>query len=221
MNKMKTIILLLTLSVLPGVLFAQDADKHSLTVLVDGEEMQTQPRKVKLGKAVYYTGNISKPETMLRIMLGDFKGKQATESGTYLVVDGNNPPKKKEVKRENYAEKYKGIAVVRYVLETKSPRMAFHVGDSGNNQETITVNNTGDGYLEISFDLELNGTHWTERTAATVFGGLGRVQNKMESKLLSGATGFDWNIDPEQNGYKKTKEKDVIKLTNGKMIIKL
>ncbi|HTO17198.1 MAG TPA: hypothetical protein VLZ83_15640 [Edaphocola sp.] len=218
---MKSKLLILFLFLSPSLLSAQKNNKNSLTVKVDGVEMQAPTRKVNFGKYVYYTSNLTKPETMLRIWIGNFSGGQANESGTYLVINGDIPPSKKEIKEKNLIEKYKGIAVVRYVLETKSPRMTYHVGDSGNKDETITVKNTGDGNLEISFNVELDGTHWKEKASATVFGGLGRLQSKAESKIISKTTGFDWNIDPEGNGYRKEKENDTIKLSEGKMIIKL
>ncbi|HRP90213.1 MAG TPA: hypothetical protein PKX92_09245 [Edaphocola sp.] len=217
---MKTKILIISLLLLlPTFLIAQN--KNSLTVKVDGKEFKTEPRRINFKHYVYYTGNISKPETMLRIWLADFTGAPTTKSGRYLVIDNENPLSKKEINEQLLTKKYEGFAFVRYVVETKSPRMAYHVGDSGNKNETITVNKREDGNLELSFNLELNGTYWKEKAGATVFGGLGRLQNKMEDKLISKATGFDWNIDPEGNGYRKQKETDIIKLTDGKMIINL
>jgi len=207
------------LCLIPAALIAQN--ENTLTVKVNGTEFQTQPRQVNMGSYAYFTANDPKPETMLRIWLGDFKGTAITESGTYLVIDAENPPSDKEIKAEEFYEKFKGYAAVRYVTETKSPRMSYHVGDSGNNGETIEVKNSGDGYIEIIFDLNLNGTHWKERKSATVVGGLGRLQNKMESKIISKSTGYDWNIDPEGNGYRKLNETDTIKLTEGSMKIKI
>ncbi len=43
----------------------------------------------------------------------------------------------------------------------------------------------------------------------------------MENKAVTGATGFEQDIDPEGNGYKKQKETDVIELTEGKVRIKM
>ena len=217
---MKSNFILLFLFFIPGLLFAQKENENTLSVKINSEEFQAQVRKVKLGPYIYYTANMSKPETMLRIWLGDFYGKQTSESGTYLVVNSKNPPSKKEVKSEKLTEKYTGIAILRYVLETKAPRMTYLVGDSDNNNETLTVTSTEDGSLEISFDVMLNGTHWKEKNAATVVGGLGRIQNKLESKAISKATGYDWNIDPEGNGYRKLKETEIIHLSEGNMIIK-
>lgn len=222
MNRKAVITVSLVLIIFPGFLFAQIKNDNTLSVKVNNKEFNAKPRRVKLGRAVYYTGNLQKPETMLRIMLANFNGHPVNKSGVYLVIDADKPPKKKEIKKMNYLKKYDGIAAVRYVVETKSPRMRFHVGDSGNKGKTITVTNAGDGYLKITFNgLELSGTHWKERTTATVFGGLGRLEDKMTDKAISGATGYDWNIDPEGNGYRRTRQKDVIKLTDGKMIIKL
>ena len=219
---MKTKVLFFILLAVPGFLFAQKNNQNTLTVKVNDTIFETQPRKLGMGRAVYFTGNISKPETMLRIWIGDFEKGQRYESGTYLVVNADKPPTKKEVKENNYVEKYKGIAAIRYVLETKAPRMTYHVGDSQNNEETITVTNRDDGFLEITFDnIVLDGTHWKEKNVATAVGGLGRLQDKMESKVLSKTTGFDWNIDPEGNGYRKLKETDTIKLNDGKMVVKL
>ena len=41
----------------------------------------------------------------------------------------------------------KGIAIVKYVEETKEPRMEYHVGKSQNNDETIDVKLGSDGFL--------------------------------------------------------------------------
>lgn len=224
---MKTKFFLLFLILLPAGLMAQNDNEKSLnentlTVKVNDTIMEAQPRRVAMGRAVYFTGNVSKPETMLRIWIADFDKGMRYESGTYLVVNADKPPSKKDMKEGNYTEKYKGIAAIRYVLETKSPRMTYHVGDSQNNDETITLTNNGDGLLEITFDnIVLDGTNWKEKNFNTVVGGLGRLQDKMESKAISSTTGYDWNIDPEGNGYRKLKETDEIKLTDGKMVIKL
>ena len=159
---------------------------------------------------------------MLRIWIADFDKGTRFESGNYLVINAETPPGKKEMKDGNYIEKYKGIAAIRYVLETKPPRMTYHVGDSQNNDETLTVVNNGDGYIEITFDnIVLEGSHWKEKNFATAVGGLGRLQDKMASKVISKTTGFDWNIDPEGNGYRNLDEPDEIKLTEGKMVVKL
>lgn len=217
---MKRILFLVFLLSAPGFIWAQKSNTNTLSVKINDTIFETQPRKMGIGRAVYFTGNIAKPETMLRIWIGDFEKGQRYESGTYLVINAENPPSRKETKERNYAEKYKGIAAIRYVLETKAPRMTYHVGDSQNNEETITLVNNDDGTLEIIFDnIELAGTHWKEKDVATVVGGLGRLQSKMESKVMSKTTGWDWNIDPEGNGYRKLKETDTIKLTDGKMVI--
>ena len=219
---MKTKFFLLFLILLPAGLMAQNNNENTLTVKINDTIMEAQPRRVGMGRAVYFTANISKPETMLRIYIGDFEKGVRYESGTYLVVNADNPPNKKVIKEGDYVEKYKGIAAIRYVLETKSPRMTYQVGDSQNNDETITVTNNGDGTLEITFDnIVLMGTNWKEKNVATAVGGLGRFQDKMESKVISQTTGFDWNIDPEGNGYRKLKEVEEIKLSEGKMVVKL
>lgn len=218
---MKTTLILFALCTIPGIFWGQKKGENFLSVKVDGEELQTQPRKVNLGKFVYYTGNINKPETMIRVWLGNFSGETTTETGQFLVVDGNNPPSKKEIKNDSLMKKYKGIAVIRYVKETKSPRMTYHVGDSRNKNEIVNVTITDDDNLKISFEVELFGTHWKEKGAATVIGGVGRLQDKVESKVMSKATGFDWNIDPEGNGYRKLDETDTIQLSEGVITIKL
>src|SRR5690554_2403678 len=219
---MKTKFFLLIIILLPSLLMAQENNKNTLTVKVNDTIIEAQPRKVAIGRAVCFTGNVAKPETMLRIWIADFDKGTRFESGNYLVINAETPPGKKEMKDGNYIEKYKGIAAIRYVLETKPPRMTYHVGDSQNNDETLTVVNNGDGYIEITFDnIVLEGSHWKEKNFATAVGGLGRLQDKMASKVISKTTGFDWNIDPEGNGYRNLDEPDEIKLTEGKMVVKL
>lgn len=229
---MKNLTLILILFLFPAFAFAQeetDEEKpmfktsdNYLTYNLDGEEFEANPRKVKFGRLVYYTGNITKPETMLRVWLGTFDKKETENSGTYLIVNADNAPNRKEVKDRKLTEKYAGVAFVRYVKETKSPRMRYHVGDSQNNNEILIVENDGEGTMTITFDSELAGTHWKERDINTIFGGVGRIRRKVESKVISQATGYDWNIDPEGNGYRRIKEDDdTIQLTDVKMVIKL
>jgi hypothetical protein len=43
----------------------------------------------------------------------------------------------------------------------------------------------------------------------------------MEDKAVTSATGYDQDIDPEGNGYKKQKVMDVIKLTEGKVRLRM
>ena len=62
---------------------------------------------------------------------------------------------------------------------------------------------------------------WKEKTSATAFGGLNRLTNKLEDKAVTGATGYEQNIDPEGAGYKKQATLDTIKLTDGKVRIKM
>lgn len=229
---MKNFAFIFILFLTPAFVFAQEetdekkptfkTSDNYLTYSIDGEEFEAHPRKVKFGRVVYYTGNIAKPETMLRVWLGTFDKKESEKSGTYLIVDMDNSPNKKEIQERKLTEKYAGVAFVRYVKETKSPRMRYHVGDSQNNDEILIVENDGEGTMTITFDSDLAGTHWKERDINTIFGGVGRLRRKVESKVVSQATGYDWNIDPEGNGYRTIKEDDdTIRLSDVKMVIKL
>lgn len=217
---MKTFCLSTVLFLLSLGCLAQIANDNTMTVLINGTEYKTQPRQIKIGNYGYFTGNATKPDRMVRIWLGDFYGRSAVESGTYLIVNADNPDTKENIKKAQDLGKYKGIAAIRYVEETKEPRMEYHMGESQNNNETLEVKNTGDGFIEITFSSKLTGTYWKEKASATVFGGLGRLKDKMENKVITQATGFDSNIDPEGNGYKKQDKKDEIVLTNGKMHLK-
>jgi hypothetical protein len=200
--------------------FGQITNDNSMTVLLDGKEFKTQPRQIKIGNYAYFTGNATKPDKMLRIWLGDFYGRSAVESGTYLIVNADKPDTKENIKKAQDLGKYKGIAAIKYVEETKEPRMEYHVGESQNNDETLEVKAGTDGFIEVSFNATLTGTHWKEKASATVFGGLGRIKDKIESKVITSATGFDSDIDPEGNGYKRQDNKDSIVLKDGKMKLK-
>jgi hypothetical protein len=92
---------------------------------------------------------------------------------------------------------------------------------SENNLESVDVTMGDDGFTEFTFSCKLAGTYWKEKTMTTVSGGFGRIVNKMENKAVTGATGFEQDIDPEGNGYKKQKETDTIVLTEGKVRIKM
>lgn len=93
--------------------------------------------------------------------------------------------------------------------------MEYHVGKSQNNDETVVVKKNADGSLEATFSGVLAGSYWKEKSSATVFGGMGRLMNKMEDKVITKTTGFDSSIDPEGNGYKQQSKKDSLVLTNG------
>jgi hypothetical protein len=98
--------------------------------------------------------------------------------------------------------------------------MEYHVGESQNNDETLEVKAGTDGFIEVTFNATLTGSYWKEKASATVLGGLGRIKDKIESKVITSATGFDSDIDPEGNGYKKQDKKDTIVLKDGKMKLK-
>ena len=200
--------------------FGQLSNENSMSVKVDGEEYKTQPRQIKIGAYAYFTGNATKPDRMLRIWLGNFYGTDINEAGTYLIVNADNPDTKENFKRAEELGKYKGIAAIRYVEETKEPRMEYHMGESQNNDETLTVKIGKDGFLEVTFNSTLVGTYWKEKASATVLGGFGRIKDKIESKVITQATGFDNNIDPEGNGYKRQEKSDQIVLTDGIMRFK-
>lgn len=200
--------------------FAQIANDNTMTVLVDGKELKAQPRQIKIGNYAYFTGNANKPDIMVRIWLGDFYGRPVTESGTYLIVNADRPDTRENIKKAQDLGKYKGIAAIRYVEETKTPRMEYHMGESQNSDESLEVKNGSDGFMEITFNATLTGTYWKEKASATVFGGLGRLKDKVESKVITSATGYDSNIDPEGNGYRKQDKTDTIVLKDGKMRLK-
>ena len=200
--------------------FGQLSNENSMSLMLDGKEFKTQPRQIKIGNYAYFTGNANKPDKMLRIWLGDYYGRSAVESGTYLIVNADYPDTKENIKKAQDLGKYKGIAAIKYVEETKEPRMEYHVGMSQNNDETLEVKVGTDGFIEVSFNATLAGSYWKEKVSATVFGGLGRIKDKFESKVITSATGFDSDIDPEGNGYKRQENKDTIVLKDGKMKLK-
>lgn len=200
---------------------AQIQTDHSMTVMIDGKEFKTQPQQIRIGAYRYITGNSVKPDQSLRIWIGGWDGGVVRESGSYLIVNGDKPDTKDNFKKAEDLGKYKGIAAIKYVLETKAPRMEYHVGYSGNNDESLDVKVGEDGYLEFTFNCSLLGTWWKERTSATVFGGLGRIVDKMEDKAVTSATGLDQDIDPEGNGYKKQKTTDKIELKNAVVKLKM
>ncbi|MBK6979818.1 MAG: hypothetical protein IPH28_24235 [Cytophagaceae bacterium] len=198
----------------------QSTNQNTMSVKIDGTEYNTQPRQIRFGAYAYFTGNATKPDRMLRIWVGNFYGTDNTEEGDYLIVNADNPDTKENIKRAQDFGKFKGIAAIRYVEETRTPRMEYHVGDSKNNDEVLTLKIGKDGFLEFKFYSQLEGTYWKEKATATAFGGLGRIKDKIESKVITQATGFDNNIDPEGNGYKRQDKKDVIELTEGIMRFK-
>jgi hypothetical protein len=218
---MKNLYLVLLLALNTVSLFSQEGNPNTMSVMVNGKEYKCEPHRIKIGAYGYITGNAISPDISLRIWLGSFDGRDLNEPGSYLVIgEDENYKKNDEINNAYLTGKYKGIAFVKYVEETKSPRMEYHVGESLYKGETIDVVNTPDGYQDITFNVTLDGSMWKEKTSATAFGGLNRLSNKLEDKAVTGATGYEQNIDPEGAGYKKQATLDTIKLTDGKVRIK-
>ncbi|QJW90364.1 hypothetical protein HNV11_13750 [Spirosoma taeanense] len=218
---MKAVASLFLLFAVVSTTFGQIANENSLSVQIDGKEYKTQPRRIRIGNYWWVTANAIKPDKSLRIWLGGYDKKETVEPGTYLIVDADNPDTKDNWKTVQGSGNYKGLAIIKYVEEIKEPRMEYHVGKSQNNNETITVTKGADGALEATFNSTLAGSYWKEKGSATVFGGMGRLINKMEDKVITKTTGYDSSIDPEGNGYKKQDKTDKIVLTNGQFNLKM
>lgn len=219
---MKKLLILCLLASQSWFLSAQEGNPNSMTVLVNGKEYKSEPHRIKIGAYGYITGNTINPDISLRIWLGSFDGQDLNAPGTYLIIGEDESYKKNdEINKAYQTGKYKGIAYVKYVEETKSPRMEYHVGESKYNGETVEVAVAPDDYQDVTFNVTLEGSIWKEKTSATAFGGLGRLEDKLTNKAVTGATGYEQDIDPEGMGYKKQKELDTIKLTDGKVRIKL
>ncbi len=218
---MKTTIASILLLLLTSLSYGQVANDNSLSVQIDGKNYSTQPRRIRFGNYWWVTANAISPDKSLRIWLGSWEKKDGIEAGTYLVVNADKPDTKENLKKAQDLIKYKGIAAIKYVEETKTPRMEYHEGLSGNNDETIEVKMGADGFLEATFSGTLEGSYWKEKATATVFGGFGRIVGKMEDKAVTKASGYDSDIDPEYNGYKRQDKKDKIVLTNGKFKLKM
>jgi hypothetical protein len=50
---------------------------------------------------------------------------------------------------------------------------------------------------------------------------MGRLINKMEDKVITKASGYDSDIDPEGNGYKKQSKEDKIVISDGMVRLKM
>lgn len=219
---MKKLFIIILLALPTSMLFSQEGNQNTMSVMVNDSLYTTEPHRVKIGAYGYITGNSISPDISLRIWLGSFDGTDLNEPGLYLVLgEHDNYSKDDSIQAAYYTGKYKGIAYVKYVVETKSPRMEYHVGESTYSGEFIEVTMSEDGFQEIRFDVALEGAIWKEKTTATAFGGLDRLQNKLTNKAVTGATGYEQNIDPEGAGYKKQKERDVITLSDGLVRIKM
>lgn len=200
---------------------AQLENSNTMTVMVNDVEYKTEPRRIKIGNYGYITGNAIGPDKSLRIWMGTWNGTEITEPGTYLIVDAWHDNTNKHLESTYDLNKYKGIATIKYVEETKSPRLEYHMGLSQNGTETMEAVMGDDGYLELSFDATLGGSWWKEKTSTTVLGGMGRLVDKMEDKAVTSATGYDQDMDPEDWGYKKQKITDTIILKQGKVRLKM
>ncbi|MGC4020833.1 MAG: hypothetical protein QM734_02250 [Cyclobacteriaceae bacterium] len=114
-------------------------------------------------------------------------------------------------------ENFIGVAFINYVEETKAPRMNYHKGTSACNNEVMILTVKQDSTI-IEFEkLTLNGTHWKEKVSTTLMGGVGRLEHKMMDKGKTKVSGYEMDIDPEHNGYKKESTTDLIVLTKGRV----
>lgn len=219
---MKTILLLFLTISFSTPLLAQEGNQNTMSVQVNDVTYETQPRRVKIGRYGYITGNSINPDISLRIWFGSYDGQDLNEPGKYLIIGEDENYKKDDSLYAAYLTgDFKGLAYIKYVEETKSPRMEYHVGESKYKGETVDVTLADDGYLEVVFEAQLEGSIWKEKAGATAFGGLGRLQDKLTNKAVTGASGYEQNIDPEGDGYKKQKELDTITLKNGIVRIKI
>lgn len=217
---MKTIALCLVASLLTQMAFAQLENNNSMSAKIDGADFITQPRRITIGNYTYITGNLVSPDKSLRVWMGSWDGTDITASGKYLIV-GDGYDKEKKTHDAWMTGNYKGIAIIRYVEETKSPRLEYHVGDSKHSGEAMDVVVGDDGYIDLSFSATLSGTWWKEKTSTTMFGGVDRLVGKMEDKAVTKATGYDQDMDPEGWGYKKQKQTDSITITDCKVRLKM
>jgi len=214
---MKASIFTLLLGLLCSVAFAQLSNENSLSAQIDGKEFKTAPRRIRIGNAWYITANATSPDKSLRFWFATWSNSDTPEVGLYKIVDEEFNGEK--LWSPLVAEgKYKGVAYVKYVEETRSPRMEYHVGkskrDNGGEIEVIKAEN---GFLEGKFACKLDGTHFKEKTSATALGGLSRIKSKLEDKVFTSATGYDSDIDPEG---RKTDDKDEITITAGSFKLK-
>lgn len=217
---MKKRLAALLIGLVSQVAVAQISNDNSLTVQVDGKEYKTAPRRIRIGNAWYVTANATSPDKSLRFWFATWSHSDTPEVGLYKIVDEefNGEKTLAPIMAEG---KYKGVAYVKYVEETRSPRMEYHVGKSRrDNGGEIEVTKAADGFLEGKFSCTLDGTHFKEKTSATAIGGLGRLKSKLEDKVFTSATGYDSDIDPEGRGYKKQDTKDEIVLTGGTFKLK-
>ncbi len=218
MKLLTTLVLLMTVA---ASTFGQIANDNTFDVQINGKPYKTQPRRIRIGRYWWVTANTVKPDQSLRIWLGSFDRSDSVEPGTYLIVDADRPDTKENIQKAQALGTYKGIAAIKYVEETKEPRMEYHVGKSQNNGESITVKMGTNGFMEATFNGTLVGSYWKEKATATVFGGMGRLMSKMQDKAITKTTGYDSDIDPEGNGYNKQDQTDAITLSNGQFRLKM
>src|SRR6186713_3334990 len=121
---MKSILTGILMTLTTTFLMSQEGNPNTMSVMVNGKEYKTEPHRIKIGAYGYITGNAISPDISLRIWLGSYDGKDLNEPGKYLVIgEDENYKKNEEVNNAYLTGKYKGIAFVKYVEETKSPRM--------------------------------------------------------------------------------------------------
>lgn len=203
--------------------FAQQiiANDNTLSASIDGKEFKTQPRRIRIGAYNWVTANLTGPDRSLRFWFVDVSHEDKIPAiGKYMIVDEKYTSRKVTEKAIQDGT-FKGVVVVKYVEETKTPRMEFHVGEGlADDTAYMEITSNKNGFLEGTFSMNLEGTYWKERASATVFGGVGRLIDKAKDKAKTSATGYDQDIDPEGNGYKKQDKKDQIVITNGKFKLK-
>jgi hypothetical protein len=195
--------------------FAQKTPNR-MEVSIDGKVYRSEPRKIAYNQVVWITGNTVGPDKSLRVAIGNWASPGAYVAGKYLVCDPDHDVPKEQRDRL-IPDNIIGVAFINYVEETKAPRMRYHKGKSTNNNEYIIVSIKQDSTILEFEKISLAGSHWKEKVSTTVLGGVGRLENKMIDKGKTKASGYEVDIDPEHNGYKKESETDVIQLTNGRI----
>jgi hypothetical protein len=189
---------------------------NRMNVTVDNHVYKCEPRKIQYGQVVWITGNAISPDKTLRVAIGNWASPGAYIPGKYLICATDKDVPKDQIDKLA-TDNFVGVAFMLYVEETKAPRMQYHEGKSQNNNEILMVSVVNDSTI-LQFDkATLAGTHWKEKVTTTVFGGVGRLEQKVIDKGKTKATGYDDDIEPEHNGYKKETNTDAILLTSGRI----
>ena len=190
--------------------YAQKAENF-MSAKIDGKEWKAEAKRLRIPikgfSYLAFAGFKISPDEQLWIRLYYFEDE--LKPGTYPIES------LEAMEKKGFQPKSGGKiwALVDYTEETKKMGHGFHDGESM--EGTVTITSVTPTSVEGTFAATLRGVYYQKRALATMSGT--GLRANLEKKLLTKAgAGMVVNGDPhDHDNTKKTKETDIIKITEG------